>query len=47
MTSDGLRAHIAADSRGQWIVLTDETDINSAQASGRWIKTINPAEITQ
>jgi hypothetical protein len=45
MTSDGLQAHIAADSRGQWFVLTDEINMDSAQASGRWIKATNAVEI--
>jgi hypothetical protein len=47
MTSDGLRAHISAGSRGQWFILTDETDMDAAQVSGRWIKTVDAVEIEQ
>jgi len=47
MTSDGLQAHIAGDSSGQWFVLTDETDMDDATTSGRWIKTPEAVEIVR
>lgn len=43
--SDGIRAHMAADSRGQWFVLTDELSVDDAQASGRWLKSDAVVEV--
>jgi len=43
MMSDGIRAHAKA---GQF-VLTDEIDIDDANASGRWIKTDTPVQVRQ
>jgi hypothetical protein len=43
---DGFQAYITADSNGQWFVLTDELDMDSAQVSGRWIKTTDPIAIS-
>jgi len=45
MTSDGLQAHVTADSRGQAFILTDETSVDDAQVSGRWLKSSSPVEI--
>jgi len=45
MTSDGLQAHVTADSRGQALVLTDEMNVDDAQQSGRWLKSSSPVEI--
>jgi hypothetical protein len=45
MTASSLRAHVTSDNRGQWLVLTNESDMDAAQMSGRWIKTTNPIEI--
>jgi hypothetical protein len=43
--SEDIRAHVTADARGQWLVLTDEADIDDAQASGRWLKIDSPREV--
>lgn len=45
MTSDGLRAHVASDSRGQRFVLTDAEDVDDAQVSGRWLACPDPVEV--
>lgn len=43
--TDGVTAHVTADSRGQYLVLTDAGDMDAAQASGRWLKTTAAAEV--
>jgi len=45
MTSDGLRAHVTVNGREQALTLTDETSIDDAQASGRWISSADTVEI--
>jgi len=45
MSSDGIRAHTSADSRGQWLILTDELSIADAQRSGRWLKAQPPGVV--
>jgi hypothetical protein len=42
--SDGVRGHVQAGQDVQWFVLTDELDVDEAQATGRWLKTTDVVE---
>ena len=39
-----MTPYIQSDSRGQRFVLTDEASLDDAQASGRWIASLDPVE---
>lgn len=44
-TSCGLRAWITADSRGQRLVISDETTRDAMTVSGRWLSAFEPVEV--
>lgn len=45
MDEGPIRAFIRGDTRGQWLVLTDQDDLDDAQRMKRWIKTTTPVEV--